>query len=150
MQIIIRKALGDYLREPKELQPLYDLSQSCLGDNIPFLNAVCALNDVHPYEDPLSNFTSRVAIEYAVNFAAVVETLTNYISTDLQAVNEMAIAITTSRLNEMILDVEERKYQSKGEKSFHEDTRITMALMIETIRNSLGENELLMAQNHCN
>ncbi|GFH43937.1 predicted protein [Chaetoceros tenuissimus] len=93
---IIRKALRAYLSEAQSLDEFYSLSNGCLEDNIPFVNALCTLNDIHPYEDPFSNFSSRVAIEYAVNFAAVVETLTNYISTDLQAVNEMSIAITTS------------------------------------------------------
>ncbi|GFH43977.1 hypothetical protein CTEN210_00451 [Chaetoceros tenuissimus] len=117
---IIRKALGAYLSEAQSLDEFYSLSNGCLERNIPFLNVVCAINDVHPYEDPFSNFSSRVAIEYAVNFAAVVEILTKYISTDLQAVNEMSIAITTSRLDDMILNVEEK-----------------------TIRNSLAENEFV-------
>ena len=140
---IIRKALGDYLTEPQSLDTLYSLSRGCLAENIPFVNTVCAINDVYPYENPMSDFASRVPIEYAVNFAAVVEILTENISRNLQAINEMHNAMRTSRFKEFISRVKTTEYRTNGEQNFYEDKALSMTLIIEIIRNSLGENEFV-------
>ena len=120
------------MSEPQSLDVLYSLSCGCLAENIPFVNTVCAINDAYPYENPMSDFASRVPIEYAVNFAAVIEILTENISRNLQAINEMHNAMRMSRFKEFISHVKTIEYQTK-------DKALSMTLIIETIHNSLGK-----------
>ena len=92
---LIQEALHDLLTEPQDLQPFYDDSQKCLGDNKPFASKIIVPPD-------LTDAETNIAFQYSVHHAAVLEALTTYFEKDFHGLNEIVDKMATSRRKEHI------------------------------------------------
>ena len=60
----IQRALRDLLTEPQELKGLYNESQSCLSDNLPFAALTCTAIEFIPPPDLQNNMETKVFLQY--------------------------------------------------------------------------------------
>lgn len=60
----IQRALRDLLTELQELKGLYNESQSCLSDNLPFAALTCTAIEFIPPPDLQNNMETKVFLQY--------------------------------------------------------------------------------------
>jgi hypothetical protein len=83
--LLLPKHFMIFSQNPQDLYTLlYQRSKDSLNDNPPFMDMVCTtIKQTNVSAPDLSDFDTRAILKYAVNFAAVLETLIMYMEHNL-------------------------------------------------------------------